>query len=537
MFNFRHPVMAMLTMAAFSPILILSAANAQTAVVLDAGVYEAIRAAGKSAEDYQAFYAARAYAPIWTGVKNKTRRAALLDALSKAGEQGLPASRYRADLLSKAFRAAKTDAGRGRAELMATTAYLSYARDVGSGVLEPRKVDRELAIAPPRRAPVALLTHVSRGNPKSTLAALAPKNPEYKRLLREKARLEEVIRLGGWGVKIPSKTLKPGTSHQNVVRIRQRLASLGYGSSGASPDFDAALAEKVRLFQLDHGLNTDGVVGPVTLRAMNASAQQRLQQVLVNLERQRWLNFARGERYIFVNLADFRVSIYDKEKVSFTSRTVVGKAAGYRTPEFYDQMTHMVINPTWYVPRSITIKEYLPVLRKDPGFLARKGMRLTDGAGRVVDPAAVDFSQYTSRSFPFNIRQRPSRGNALGRVKFMFPNPFNIYLHDTPAKSLFGRDIRAYSHGCVRVQKPLEFAYKLLERQVRDPKAAFRNWLNTGQELKVSLKKPVPVYLSYNTAFFSDAGRINYRQDTYGRDAKVFKALAKAGVVLQAVQG
>ena len=198
-------------------------------------------------------------------------------------------------------------------------------------------------------------------------------------------------------------------------------------------------------------------------------------------------------------------------------------------------MEFMVINPTWNVPRSIAIKEYLPLLKRNRNAVGH--LRLVDSRGRTVNRGAVDFSQYNERTFPFNMKQPPSRGNALGLVKFMFPNKYNIYLHDTPSKNLFNRNVRAFSHGCIRLQQPFDFAYALLAKQMSNPQEYFQTILKTGSETKVDLKTPVPVHLIYRTAITKPKGGMEYRRDVYGRDAKIFNALSKAGVVLRAVRG
>ncbi len=488
-----------------------------------------------SAEAKQ-FYAKQGFKPLWVGNKNKKRAQALISALSSAGDHALPTKQYRVSELKAALLNQKGEAG-ADAEALATEIFLSYAHDLSSGVLDPKRVDKEIAVQPPRRSEYALLDAISRSSPSGFFKALAPKHPEYGRLIGEKRRLERLIGKGGFGAKIPVATLKPGSSSKNVVKMRNRLSAMGYGRLGADSGFDESLLKVVKQFQTDHGLNADGVVGPGTIKVMNASAEQRLQQVLVNLERERWMNRSRGKRHIVVNLADFRFNVYDNDRVTFTSVTVIGKVSKDRTPEFHDQMTHMVVNPTWHVPRSIAGKEYLPILKKDPGFLARRGMRMVNSKGKSINPANVNLAQYNEKNFPYSIKQKPSKSNALGLVKFMFPNKYNIYLHDTPSKSLFKREVRAFSHGCVRVQKPFEFAYKLLEKQTSDPKGAFHGWLKTGREQYVNLQQPVPIYLNYRTAFFGENGRVNYRNDIYGRDKTIFRALSKAGVALQSVQG
>ena len=244
----------------------------------------------------------------------------------------------------------------------------------------------------------------------------------------------------------------------------------------------------------------------------------------------------RGARNIQVNLADFHAKIIDDGVVTFETRSVVGKnTSDRRTPEFSDVMTHMVINPTWYVPRSIVTKEYLPKLQRNPN--AHSYLQITDRNGRAISRGSVNFANYTASSFPFAMRQPPSKSNALGLVKFMFPNPYNIYLHDTPHKSLFARETRAFSHGCIRLSQPFEFAYALLSLQEDAPERFFRSVLETGKERRVNLETPVPVHLMYRTAVISSRGELEFRRDIYGRDAKIWAALQEVGVVLEPVQG
>ena len=195
------------------------------------------------------------------------------------------------------------------------------------------------------------------------------------------------------------------------------------------------------------------------------------------------------------------------------------------TPEFSDEMTYMVVNPTWHIPNSIAIRDYLPKLQRDPMVLKRQNIRLLTRGGTEINPKLVDFRQYTPENFPFRIKQRPNDDNALGKVKFMFPNEFSIYLHDTPHKEYFARDVRAYSNGCIRVQKPDELAHLLLTGQVPDPAAAFDGWLAAKTERTVTLARSIPIHIVYRTVFFAPDGSVRYRPDVYGRDARVFEAL------------
>ncbi|MHA3915344.1 L,D-transpeptidase family protein [Halovulum sp. GXIMD14793] len=485
----------------------------------------------KAEEELFAFYEANDFETIWT----QPKRMALLDALGAAHDHGLPEDHYdtetlRAILIDPAISAPDAD-------LAASRAFLIYAREIGTGLLEPRSVDRDIVIKRPPLDVAAVMGEMAKtANPSFVLAGLAPKHPDYSKLLGEKRRLETLILTGGWGEDVPSgKSLKPGAVSPRITSLRARLERMESRAYGESDTYDEELVEAVKTFQLRHGLNDDGVVGPATLAAINADPEDRLKQVLVNLERQRWLNLERGKRHIYVNQADFSVSVIDDGKVTFWSRTVIGKNK-HRSQEFNDEMTHMVVNPTWNVPRSIATEEMLPKLRRNPGSLGGS-MQIMTRNGTVVNPKYVDFSQFNKRNFPFIIKQRPGSRNALGKVKFMFPNQFHIYLHDTPSKSLFNRDVRAFSHGCIRVHKPFELAYALLAPQSEDPKALFRSYLNSGRERQLNLKTPVPIYLTYQSAWVDEDGVPQFRGDVYGRDQRVFRALEKVGVTLPKVDG
>ncbi len=483
-----------------------------------------------------AFYQARDYQPIWTGPGDAVRRRALFRALIKAPNHGLPVARYDADQLTRDFGSIRSAKARGILEVETTKMFLTYVHDIQSGAVEPSKIDVDMAIKLPRRDPAEQLVAFMQDGPDRFLKSLPPKHPDYVRLMKEKVRLERIIQAGGWGPTVSGKAIKPGQKGRRVLELRLRLSAMGFKRLGISPTYDSKLEAAVTQFQIDHGLNVDGVAGAGTLKALNVSPEQRLEQVIIGLERQRWLNKDRGRRHIFVNQADFRAFVMDDGKPTLTTRVVVGKAYKFRTPEFTDEMTHMIINPTWHVPKSIARKEYLPQLKKDPDALRRHGLRMTDVRGRVVDPTTLDYEEYGINNFPFDLKQPPGSRNALGKVKFMFPNKFNIYLHDTPSKSLFNREVRAYSHGCVRVQKPFELAYTLLGRQSDQPENLFHDALATRRETQIDLVQPIPVHLVYHTAWVAADGRANYRADIYGRDKKVLKALLNAGVVMSGVQ-
>ena len=500
---------------------------------------QAVAEAAARDSDIAAFYRSTGFEPIWTGAEadDAARRQALMRALSRADVHGLPVARYDRGGLIEKMRTARTTRDLGFLEVEITKTFLSYARDVQTGALVPSEIDPGIVREIPYRDRKSYLLSIARtDDPRGFIDTLAPETVEYRALLKQRIHLQRVVAQGGWGPKVGAKSLKPGASGSDVVALRNRLIAMGYLERNARAGYGRAMERAVQAFQARHGLLQDGVAGAGTIAEINVGPETRLRSVLVALERERWLNRDRGDRHILVNLADFHARIIDDGHETFRTRSVIGKnTSDRRSPEFSDVMEHMVINPSWHVPRSIATKEYLPQLQQNPNAVGH--LVITDARGQRVDRSAVDFTRYSTRNFPFDMRQPPSRSNALGLVKFMFPNKYNIYLHDTPAKNLFARESRAFSHGCIRLADPFDFAYALLARQDDDPKAFFKSMLNTGQERKVELEQPVPVHLIYRTAMTDEKGRIEYRRDVYGRDAKIWEALSTAGVALDRVQG
>jgi murein L,D-transpeptidase YcbB/YkuD len=498
---------------------------------------QAVAEAASNDADIAAFYRTNNYQTLWTGQdKDRERRAALLRALSQADDHALPAARYDVDTLLAKMQAARSDRDLGLLEVEMSRVFLQFARDIQTGILTPSSIDPLIVRKVPYRDRLSYLVSLEKSSPVGFFRSLPPDTTEYRALIKTKLQMEQLIAQGGWGPTVPADVLKPGASGAPVVALRDRLVRMGYMERSAGQVYDTQMEEAVRSFQQSHGLAEDGVAGPGTMAEINASAEARLKSVIVAMERERWMNRERGERHILVNLTDFTARIFDHGVETFSTRSVIGaKNSDRQSPEFSDVMEFMVVNPSWYVPRSIVTKEYLPALQADPNAVSH--IEITDSRGRQINRAETDFSQFTERSFPFAMRQPPSRSNALGLVKFMFPNPYNIYLHDTPAKNLFGREVRAYSHGCIRLADPFDFAYALLAKQTDDPEGVFKKALATGKEVQVNLDNPVPVHLIYRTAFSTPKGEMQYRRDVYGRDGKIWDALSKAGVALRSVQG
>jgi L,D-transpeptidase YcbB len=499
-----------------------------------AAFVNALAEAAAEDEAIAGFYRDRSYAAFWTAPDAADRRAALLQVLAGADAHGLPVRRYDPAELIAAFRTARTEGDRGRLEVRMTRALLDYARDVQTGALVPSKVVPGIVREVPVRDRRANLNAFASSDPMTFLAALPPRSQEYVRLMKARFALEEAVAKGTWGGQVAARSLEPGATGEAVIALRDRLVAMGYMPVNAAATYDDTIRRAVAVFQADHGLDVNGVAGATTLAEINIGPERRLASVIVAMERERWLNIERGKRHIWVNLADYSAQIVDNGKVTFQTRAVVGaQKVDKNTPEFSHKMTYMELNPDWTVPGGIIKRDYLPKLQANPNALGH--LQLIDRRGKVVPRGSVNFAAYSASNFPFNLRQAPGDGNALGRVKFMFPNPHAIYLHDTPEKHLFSRETRAYSSGCVRLNDPFDFAYELLSRQEADPKTAFHKVLDTRKQERIVLKEPVPIHLEYRTAFSNPRGQMQYRRDMYGRDAVIFGALVKAGVVTAAV--
>ena len=512
------------------------AASPAWAGALISAFAQALSAAAQDNEALAAFYRDRNYATLWTGTGDVARRHSLFTALETAAAHGLPVARYNGTALRAQFAAVQTEGDIGRLEVAVSQAYLDFVRDLSSGALVPTTIESGIKREVARPDAAMTLDAATQDGFDAYLAGLAPAAPEYARLMKEKFALEAVIATGGFGPLVGAASLGAGDSGVAVVQLRDRLITLGYLDRSFTETYDAVIAEAVQRFQLTNGLGADGRADERTMDALNVEADQRLRSVVVAMERLRWMgNAPRGARHIWVNQPDFVARVVDHGKVTFKTRVVIGKVGeDTESPEFSELMEFMVVNPSWSVPRSITVKEYLPMLKRNAN--AQGQLQVIDSAGRVVPRSAINFAAYTPQSFPFALRQPPSDGNALGKVKFMFPNAHNIYLHDTPSKSLFEKEVRAFSHGCIRVAAPFDLAYFLLSPQSDDPKGLFKSYLVTGRESVVNFTTPIPVHLVYFTAWPTEHGMIGYLNDVYGRDALVYQALEEAGVVLPGVQ-
>ncbi len=479
------------------------------------------------------FYTENDYKLIWFGnsALASQRRAELVNSLQSASFHGLPANKYQVNSLLSKLSTSDSLFEIGLLEGLFMIAFSEYASDLDTGVLIPSEVDSDIVRHINDKDTDFYIQGLLSRNPYDYFRSLGPQSSEYARLLVEYQKLSEIIRNGAWSNIATDRIIRFGDSGDDVVAIRNRLFDQGYMPNSISTKFDKNLLKAIQKYQSDHGLIPDGIVGEGTILELNISAEQRLSSIIVALERERWLGDTLGQRHIWVNLADFTAKIIEDHAVVFETRTVLGvNDESMRSPEFSDKMEYLVVNPTWHIPVSIAKNEYLPELKKDPEALPF--LKLFDSSGSIVDRESVDFSILGKNYFPYEMKQLPSTTNALGLVKFMFPNPYNIYLHDTPAKDLFMKEVRDFSHGCIRLHEPFDFAYALLEKQTDEPQSEFQNALKSEEETIILLSKSVPVHITYRTAFTKAGGGIEFRRDIYGRDQKIYDALVELGLEL-----
>lgn len=479
--------------------------------------------------------------PIWLEHGRPGARAREFAASLTAVEtEGLRPGDYPIGALTDAMRAAtpgpdgtvKPDA-MARADVLLTASFVDLANDLLTGRVDPRVVAPGWHIATrasdvPARVASALDAVRSGGDVREVLGGLRPALGGYAELVRALAQYRAIAQHGGWERLPAGPTLQRGDTGSSVAALRHRLAAEGYLTRAVGGDtYDSEVLAAVARFQERHGLTIDSLVGPRTRAALDVPAAHRVRQIEANLERLRWLPRDPGKRFIVVNVPSFSLIAFDDGMRVLTMPVVVGdELASRRTPIFADSMRYIQFGPYWNVPRSIAVNEILPQARRDRGYLARNRYQLLRGWGDdapVVDPYSLsDADLFSTR---YRVRQLPGPTNALGRVKFMFPNDYAVYLHDTPAKSLFDEAHRAHSHGCVRVADPEALAAFVLEDRADWPRSRIAETLRTGRRLRVDLEHAVPVYLVYLTAFARE-GEVAFRDDIYDRDARLLAALA-----------
>ena len=486
----------------------------------------------------RAFYERREQQPAWVnGTVPRREMGDLIKALRAADDEGLDPDLYGTSLL-EAWREEASEGfvlergfepvQAGRLDVWLTYLYLRYASDLASGVGDLAHADRTWRIRPdPFDAGAHLDAALEQRRIADSLLELRPENPQYDALRRALADHRARAAAGGWPAIPAGLGVRPGVSSTGVTTLASRLEASGDYKGRLPRDldepmaFDEALQDAVKRFQRRHGLADDGIVGRATIAQLNVPIEQRIQQIALNLERWRWLPRKFGDRFILINIPEFQLEVWDGQRVPLAMRVVVGRP-DTPTPVFNDEMSHLVFSPFWNVPPAIAEGETLPAFVQDPDFLARNNMEVVDANGNPIDASEIDLEDPTTYRF----RQRPGRQNSLGLVKFMFPNEYHVYLHDTPSNSLFERVHRSFSHGCVRVEQPVQLAEYLLRDQSGWTRERIEDAMHGGEERTVKLTDPVPVFLGYWTARVPADGALQFRRDIYGIDRRQTSLMA-----------
>lgn len=500
------------------------------------------------------FYEGRDYQPAWTSVSGPLPYVTdLLNSIQdEAGREGLHASDYH---LAK-IKAMLADLRLGQTpqhtidpilladlDFLLTDAFLMYGADASLGRVNLDALGEAWFIKNNETDLVLQLqTALGTNSIVDTIRNFPPKHAGYVRLREALARYRDIAAHGGWSSVPPGPVLAQGASGDRVAKLHARLITSGdlHPLPADNPDglfdtsskqlpepaletsFDLELEQAVQRFQRRHGLSANGVVGSETLAALNVPVETRVRQIIMNMERWRRLPQDLGRRHISVNVPNFMLEVVENDQLVMDMKVVVGKMIEERaTPTFSAKMSYLVLNPYWYVPKNIAEKELWPMHQRNPRYFERNNFhvrRIPVGYKQVVDPNAIDGAKKSVRTYDYVIRQGPGPKNALGRVKFMFPNPYSVYLHDTPSKELFNRTVRAFSHGCIRIEKPIDLAEYVLRDSPKWSKNAIQATLHRDKEQTVYLPEPLPVHIQYWTAWVDDEGSLQFRNDIYHYD-------------------
>ena len=432
----------------------------------------------------------------------------------------------REDILSNTFLDYKEIA---EFDILLTDGLLLYAYHLIKGKINPYTLDINWNFSSrdiPQKPTKLFLDALENKSIAETIYGLRPQYHIYNQYIDQIIRYQKIKENGGWPEVLISKVIKPGELSRSVNSIRKRLEiteDIEHKDAFNDSLYDDDLVEGIKKFQNRHGLNPDGVIGKNTVDMLNISIDKKIEEIKINMERARWVLNDISNDMILVNIANFKLFYFRDSLRVHETKVMVGTYYN-QTPIFKSKMKYLVFNPTWTVPYSIATKETLPKLKKDQNYLAERNMSLINKNGKIISQSSIDWSQVTESNFPFTIRQEPGPGNALGQVKFIFPNEYSVYLHDTPSKYLFAKEERAFSHGCIRVENPLVLAQILLNDEKWD-RARIKEVLAEKKEKIVHLKNPLDVLLLYWTSGFLENGDIFFIKDVYNRNPKILEGL------------
>jgi len=475
----------------------------------------------------QDFYQKRDFLPIWlNGEQASVRAAAVRDVLVASDLEGLDPNEYHAPAIQAMWNS-KRARSKARLELLLTDALFRYGVEVNVGYQFPQSVDHDWHVKPRKINAIEVVEAVlTARDAHEYLKSLSPPQQAYTNLKQTLAYYRLLMLAGDWPIIDNGPNLQVGMSHPQISLIKARLFREEYltvNDDVESDYFDKTLERAVSQFQANYGHKVDGIVGYFTRQSMSVSLIDRIAAIKHNMERWRWVPRDLGERYVMVNMAGYKLDLVEDGKSVLEMPVIVGKP--YRAaPAFIDNIDYVEINPTWKVPPRIAKEKFLPKLQKDSKFLAKNRLRIYDSwdkKAKEVDPKNVDWNKYNENWLPYKFVQQPGKTNSMGLVKFMFPNKYRIYLHDTPQKKLFKSYVRTFSSGCIRVSQPFTLANKILENEESWSVEKIESLVNIGETKVIRVSQPLPVYLMYWTAWVDDSGKVNFRNDVYQRNKQI----------------
>lgn len=419
-------------------------------------------------------------------------------------------------------------------DVLLTDALFRYSFHMSQGRVDPETVDALwLSLKPFENISDMIGNALHTRTLEDTLYRLKPTHSGYYRLREALRHYRNIYKNGGWPAIPAGDSIRPTDISDRIPAIRARLAITGdlhLSNQHASRTYDADMVQAVRRFQHRHGIDPDGVIGQNTLREMNIPVNDRIRQIEMNLERWRWLSHDFGQKHILVNIADYSLTAITGSDPVLSMRVVVGQA--YRkTPVFSERLRYIVINPDWNIPEKIAIEDKLPIIKKNPEYLIRQNIHVYSGWDEnapEINPYTIDWSRINAEYFPYRLKQRPGAKNALGRIKFMFPNRFAVYLHDTPQRNLFNRTSRGFSSGCIRIEKPVDLAAYVLAGNPDWTADKIIKTIDSGKTMSISIPEKIMVHLLYWTAWVDTEGTVNFREDIYDRDRPLWEAIETA---------
>jgi len=485
----------------------------------------------------ESFYKGRNYQPAWSRDGHLVQADTLIRAAEEAYGDGLTPDYYHLGLIkslvNRTEKKLSVPIHVADLDILLTDAFITLACHLSGGCVNPVTIESEW-FAKRRDVDVSSILEqaVRKKQIREALLRLRPEEGSYARLRQVLGQYREQSAKGEWPRVSGGPPLKRDSTSYRVAELRKRLASSGdlETDEGRGANlFDEKLEQSVIFFQKRHGLKDDGVVGPVTLNALNVPLKRRIRQMELNMERLRWILGNMEQRSIVVNIADFKLDVVENGRTMLSMKVVVGKPY-QRTPVFTAKMSCLVINPVWNIPDSIARKEILEKIKKDPHYLAKENIKVLRGWGAregEIDPETINWSKITPDNLIYKFRQEPGPLNPLGRIKFMLPNQFDVYLHDTPSKRLFSKNVRTFSHGCTRIEKPIELGEYLLRDATGWTREKLLDAIEEGTERKVLIPRPLNVQFLYLTAWVDSGGTLQFRNDIYGRDKLLDEALGR----------